>query len=328
MEGLRLSFELVKNAYLAKETQIITFTSRTHSFMKSISVIGSGTMGNGIAHIFAQHGYEVSLVDIKSEFLEKALATISKNMDRQVAKGSISQEDKDAAFARITTFTGLEEGVKNADLVVEAATESLMLKLDIFRQLDQYAPEKAILASNTSSISITKIAAVTKRPSNVIGMHFMNPVPVMKLVEVIRGYATSDEVTKSIMALSQNLSKDPVEVNDYPGFVANRILMPMINEAIYTLFEGVAGVSEIDTVMKLGMAHPMGPLQLADFIGLDVCLSILKVLHEGFGNPKYAPCPLLVNMVEAGYKGLKTSEGFYQYTPGSKEIVVAPRFSK
>lgn len=296
--------------------------------MKSISVIGSGTMGNGIAHVFSQHGYQVSLVDIKSEFLEKALATISKNMDRQVAKGSISQEEKDASFARISTFTSLEVGVKNADLVVEAATENITLKFDIFRQLDQFTPSKAILASNTSSISITKIAAVTNRPSQVIGMHFMNPVPVMKLVEVIRGYATSDEVTKTIMDLSRNLSKDPVEVNDYPGFVANRILMPMINEAICTLFEGVAGVSEIDTVMKLGMAHPMGPLQLADFIGLDVCLSILKVLHEGFGNPKYAPCPLLVNMVEAGYKGVKTGEGFYQYTPGSKDLVIAPRFSK
>lgn len=285
-------------------------------------------MGNGIAHVFSQNGYQVSLVDIKSEFLEKALATILKNMDRQVAKGSISQEEKDASFARISTFTSLEVGVKNADLVVEAATENMTLKLDIFRQLDQFTPSKAILASNTSSISITKIAAVTNRPSQVIGMHFMNPVPVMKLVEVIRGYATSDEVTKTIMDLSRNLSKDPVEVNDYPGFVANRILMPMINEAICTLFEGVAGVSEIDTVMKLGMAHPMGPLQLADFIGLDVCLSILKVLHEGFGNPKYAPCPLLVNMVEAGYKGVKTGEGFYQYTPGSKDLVIAPRFSK
>lgn len=296
--------------------------------MKSISVVGSGTMGNGIAHIFAQHGYEVSLIDIKSEFLEKALTIISKNMDRQVAKGAISQEEKDASLSRISTFTSLEDGVKQADLVVEAATENMTLKLDIFRQLDQFSPPKAILASNTSSISITKIAAVTKRPNQVIGMHFMNPVPVMKLVEVIRGYATSDEVTKTVMNLSRNLSKDPVEVNDYPGFVANRILMPMINEAIYSLFEGVAGVAEIDTVMKLGMAHPMGPLQLADFIGLDVCLSILKVLHEGFGNPKYAPCPLLVNMVEAGFKGVKTGEGFYQYTVGSKELVVAPRFFK
>jgi 3-hydroxybutyryl-CoA dehydrogenase len=296
--------------------------------MKSISVIGSGTMGNGIAHVFAQHGYQVALVDINAAQLENALATISKNMDRQVAKGSLTESDKSASLARISTFTKLEEGVKSADLVVEAATENMTLKLDIFRQLDQFAPASAILATNTSSISITKIAAVTKRPTQVIGMHFMNPVPVMKLVEVIRGYATSDEVTEIIMDLSRNLSKDPVEVNDYPGFVANRILMPMINEAIYTLFEGVAGVAEIDTVMKLGMAHPMGPLQLADFIGLDVCLSILRVLHDGFGNPKYAPCPLLVNMVEAGYKGVKTGEGFYRYTPGSKDLVVAPRFSK
>lgn len=296
--------------------------------MKSISVIGSGTMGNGIAHVFAQHGYEVALVDINAAQLEKALATISKNMDRQVAKGSLTESDKSASLARISTFTKLEEGVKSADLVVEAATENMALKLDIFRQLDQFATKAAILATNTSSISITKIAAVTKRPTHVIGMHFMNPVPVMKLVEVIRGYATSDEVTEIIMDLSRNLSKEPVEVNDYPGFVANRILMPMINEAIYSLYEGVAGVSEIDTVMKLGMAHPMGPLQLADFIGLDVCLSILRVLHDGFGNPKYAPCPLLVNMVEAGYKGVKTGEGFYQYTPGSKDLVVAPRFKK
>ena len=296
--------------------------------MQSISVIGSGTMGNGIAHVFAQHGYQVSLIDISAAQLEKALATISKNMDRQVSKGAITEAEKQEALARITLLTSIEEGVKKADLVVEAATENMALKLDIFRQLDQFAPSAAILASNTSSISITKIAAVTKRPSQVIGMHFMNPVPVMKLVEVIRGYATSDEVTEIIMDLSRNLSKDPVEVNDYPGFVANRILMPMINEAIYTLYEGVAGVSEIDTVMKLGMAHPMGPLQLADFIGLDVCLSILRVLHDGFGNPKYAPCPLLVNMVEAGYKGVKTGEGFYQYTPGSKDLVVASRFSK
>jgi 3-hydroxybutyryl-CoA dehydrogenase len=295
--------------------------------MKSISVIGSGTMGNGIAHVFAQKGYQVSLVDIKPDLLEKALGTISKNMDRQVTKGMLSPDEKVAALARISAFTSLEEGVKTAELVIEAATENMALKLDIFRQLDQFAPATAILSSNTSSISITKIAAVTQRPSQVIGMHFMNPVPVMKLVEVIRGYATSDEVTKTIMALARDLSKDPVEVNDYPGFVANRILMPMINEAIYTLFEGVAGVTEIDTVMRLGMAHPMGPLQLADFIGLDVCLSILRVLHEGFGNPKYAPCPLLVNMVEAGYKGVKTGEGFYQYTPGSKELVLSPRFS-
>jgi len=296
--------------------------------MKNISVIGSGTMGNGIAHVFAQHGYEVSLIDIKQEFLDKALATIGKNLDRQVSKSTLSEEDKNEALGRINTFTDLEDGVRNADLVVEAATENLGLKLDIFRKIDQFSPQEAILASNTSSISITKIAAVTKRPSQVIGMHFMNPVPVMKLVEVIRGYATSDEVTNRIMELSKKLSKDPVEVNDYPGFVANRILMPMINEAIYSLYEGVAGVYEIDTVMKLGMAHPMGPLQLADFIGLDVCLSILRVLQDGFGNPKYAPCPLLVNMVEAGFKGVKTGEGFYQYTSGSKDLVVAPRFKK
>ena len=285
-------------------------------------------MGNGIAHVFAQHGYAVSLVDIKQEFLDKAVSTIAKNLDRQISKELISEEDKKATLARIEVFTDLKAGIKSADLVVEAATENMEIKLDLFRQIDQYSPESAILASNTSSISITKIAAATKRPEQVIGMHFMNPVPVMKLVEVIRGYATSIEVTKEIMALSRNLSKDPVEVNDYPGFVANRILMPMINEAIYSLFEGVAGVSEIDTVMKLGMAHPMGPLQLADFIGLDVCLSILKVLHEGFGNPKYAPCPLLVNMVQAGYKGVKSGEGFYKYTAGSKDSIVSPRFSK
>ena len=285
-------------------------------------------MGNGITHVFTQHGYEVSLIDIKQEFLDQALGTIRKNLDRQISKGTLTEVDKNAALGRIKTFTDLETGVKNADLVVEAASENLGLKLDIFRQIDQFSPSEAILASNTSSISITKIAAVTKRPSQVIGMHFMNPVPVMKLVEVIRGYATSDEVTKRIMELSKNLSKDPVEVNDYPGFVANRILMPMINEAIYSLYEGVAGVYEIDTVMKLGMAHPMGPLQLADFIGLDVCLSILKVLQDGFGHPKYAPCPLLVNMVEAGFKGVKTGEGFYQYIPGSKDLVLASRFKK
>jgi len=296
--------------------------------MKNISVIGSGTMGNGIAHVFAQHGYDVSLIDIEQEYLTKALATITKNLDRQVGKGLISEEEKNKALGRIQTFTTLETGVKSADLVVEAATENMKIKLDIFRQIDQFSPKSAILASNTSSISITKIAAVTNRPEQVIGMHFMNPVPVMKLVEIIRGYATSDEVTAKIMNLSSDLSKDPVEVNDYPGFVANRILMPMINEAIYTLFEGVAGVHEIDTVMKLGMAHPMGPLHLADFIGLDVCLSILKVLHEGFGNPKYAPCPLLVNMVEAGFKGVKSGEGFYKYTAGSKNSIVSPRFSK
>jgi len=294
--------------------------------MNNISVIGSGTMGNGIAHVFAQHGYQVALIDISEEALKRALATISKNLDRQVAKEKITEADKTATLANITTFREVAQGVKNADLVIEAATENFEIKKQIFQTMDAHSPAKAILATNTSSISITKIAAETKRPAQVIGMHFMNPVPVMKLVEVIRGYATSDETTQSVMEASAKLQKSPVEVNDYPGFVANRILMPMINEAIYTLFEGVAGVEEIDTVMKLGMAHPMGPLQLADFIGLDVCLSIMKVLHEGFGNPKYAPCPLLVNMVTAGYKGVKTGEGFYQYTPGSKDLVVSGMF--
>jgi len=296
--------------------------------MKNISVIGSGTMGNGIAHVFAQFGFEVSLVDIKSEYLEKAMVTISKNLDRQVSKGTLTESEKLESLGRITSFTDLKLGVQHADLVVEAATENLPLKLDLFQKIDQFSNSEAILATNTSSISITKIAAATLRPSQVIGMHFMNPVPVMKLVEVIRGYATSDETTNKIMQLATSLSKNPVEVNDYPGFVANRILMPMINEAIYSLYEGVAGVEEIDTVMKLGMAHPMGPLQLADFIGLDVCLSILRVLQDGFGNPKYAPCPLLINMVEAGFKGVKTGEGFYNYSPGIKELFLAPRFIK
>jgi 3-hydroxybutyryl-CoA dehydrogenase len=296
--------------------------------MKQIAVIGSGTMGNGIAHTFAQFGYRVNLIDIHQTALDKALGTISKNLDRQVSKGTLTDDQKTSTLQNITTFTTLKDGVQHADLVVEAATENIDLKLNIFKELDQYAPAQAILASNTSSISITQIAAVTNRGDKVIGMHFMNPVPVMKLVEVIRGYATSDETTRTIMALSENLAKVPVEVNDYPGFVANRILMPMINEAIYTLYEGVAGVYEIDTVMKLGMAHPMGPLQLADFIGLDVCLAILKVLHDGFGNPKYAPCPLLVNMVAAGKKGVKTGEGFYTYTAGSKDLVVAGKFKK
>ena len=296
--------------------------------MKQIAVIGSGTMGNGIAHTFAQFGYRVNLIDIHQTALDKALGTISKNLDRQVSKGTLTDDQKTSTLQNITTFTTLKDGVQHADLVVEAATENIDLKLNLFKELDQYAPAQAILASNTSSISITQIAAVTNRGDKVIGMHFMNPVPVMKLVEVIRGYATSDETTKTIMALSENLAKVPVEVNDYPGFVANRILMPMINEAIYTLYEGVAGVYEIDTVMKLGMAHPMGPLQLADFIGLDVCLAILKVLHDGFGNPKYAPCPLLVNMVAAGKKGVKTGEGFYTYTAGSKDLVVAGKFKK
>lgn len=285
-------------------------------------------MGNGIAHVFAQFGYNVSLIDIKEEALNKAVQTIEKNLDRQVSKQQISEETKKQALANIKTFTNLQQGVVTADLVVEAATENVELKLNIFKEMDAFAPTGCILATNTSSISITKIASVTKRPQHVIGMHFMNPVPVMKLVEVIRGYNTSDEVTKNIMALSTQLQKVPVEVNDYPGFVANRILMPMINEAIYSLYEGVAGVEEIDTVMKLGMAHPMGPLQLADFIGLDVCLSILQVLYNGFGNPKYAPCPLLVNMVQAGHKGVKSGSGFYQYIAGSKELIVAPQFIK
>ncbi|MBX2970549.1 MAG: 3-hydroxybutyryl-CoA dehydrogenase [Cyclobacteriaceae bacterium] len=294
--------------------------------MKQIAVIGSGTMGNGIAHVFAQYGYAVNLVDISEDALKKALATIGKNLERQVAKQLITEDAKNKALSNITTFTDLKAGVATADLIVEAATENVDLKLKIFNDLDTHSKPESILASNTSSISITKIAAATKRPDKVIGMHFMNPVPVMKLVEVIRGYNTSDSVTQTIMNLSKMLEKVPVEVNDYPGFVANRILMPMINEAIYTLYEGVAGVTEIDTVMKLGMAHPMGPLQLADFIGLDVCLSILHVLHDGFGNPKYAPCPLLVNMVQAGHKGVKTGNGFYTYTAGSKELVVADRF--
>ncbi len=294
--------------------------------MQNITVIGGGTMGNGIAHVFAQNGFEVTLVDVASSALDKALATIERNLDRQVAKGTLTEAEKNAALNRIHPMTDIREGVAGADLVVEAATENVALKLKIFADMDQFAPASAVLATNTSSISITKIAAVTKRPDKVIGMHFMNPVPVMKLVEVIRGYATSDEVTEAIMGLSRGLGKIPVEVNDYPGFVANRILMPMINEAIYTLYEGVSGVEEIDTVMKLGMAHPMGPLQLADFIGLDVCLAILRVLQEGFGNPKYAPCPLLVNMVTAGKLGAKSGEGFYTYTPGSKELIVAERF--
>ncbi len=294
--------------------------------MKNIAVIGSGTMGNGIAHVFAQNGFNVSLIDISASALEKAVATITKNLDRLVAKEKINTAKKEATLANLTTFTDTKKGVANADLIIEAATENVDLKLKIFKQLDEVAPTNCILATNTSSISITKIAAVTTRPDKVIGMHFMNPVPIMKLVEIIRGYNTSDEVTSSIMELSKTLGKAPVEVNDYPGFVANRILMPMINEAIYTLFEGVAGVEEIDTVMKLGMAHPMGPLQLADFIGLDVCLSILNVLYEGFGNPKYAPCPLLVNMVEAGHKGIKSGSGFYSWGHGTKELIVADSF--
>lgn len=296
--------------------------------MKNIAVIGSGTMGNGIAHTFAQSGYKVSLIDIADEALKKAIATIDKNLGRQVEKGTITEEQRKQAVANISTTTLLKDGVKDVELVVEAATENIDLKLKIFRELDEIIKSGTILATNTSSISITKIASVTKNPDKVIGMHFMNPVPIMKLVEVIRGYSTSNEVTTLVMDLSKKLGKIPVEVNDYPGFVANRILMPMINEAIYSLYEGVAGVAEIDTVMKLGMAHPMGPLQLADFIGLDVCLSILNVLYSGFGNPKYAPCPLLVNMVQAGHKGIKSGSGFYQYKAGSKDLVVAERFIK
>ena len=296
--------------------------------MKNVAVIGAGTMGNGIAHVFAQTGYQVNLIDLSQTSLDKGLATISKNLDRQVAKEVLSEAQKNETLSRIKTFTSMEEGVKGVELVVEAATENIDLKLKIFADLDKLTSPEVILATNTSSISITNIASVTGRADKVIGMHFMNPVPVMKLVEIIRGYSTSDEVTNLIMDLSRKLGKVPVEVNDYPGFVANRILMPMINEAIYTLFEGVAGVEEIDTVMKLGMAHPMGPLQLADFIGLDVCLAILEVLHDGFGNPKYAPCPLLVNMVTAGKKGVKTGEGFYSWTHGTKDLIVADNFKK
>lgn len=293
-----------------------------------ISVIGAGQMGNGIAHVFAQSGHSVTLIDIAQTSLDKALATIAKNLDRQVAKGSLTEDQKAAALAAITTNTDMVSGVKDAELVVEAATENIDLKLKIFRDLDPHAPAGCILATNTSSISITRIAAVTKRPAQVIGMHFMNPVPVMKLVEVIRGYDTSDAVTKTVIDLSTAIGKVPVAVNDYAGFVANRILMPMINESIQTLWQGVGGVAEIDTIMKLGMAHPMGPLQLADFIGLDTCSAILRVLHEGLGDPKYAPCPLLVQMVTAGKLGVKSGEGFYQYTAGSKDLVVAPAFRK
>jgi 3-hydroxybutyryl-CoA dehydrogenase len=294
--------------------------------IQNVTVIGSGTMGNGIAHTFAQNGFKVSLVDISNESLSKALQTIINNLDRQIKKGTIKEYVKTSTLSNITTYADLKEGATNADLVIEAATENKDIKLSLFKQLSELCKADTILASNTSSISITQIAAATNRPDKVIGMHFMNPVPVMKLVEVIRGYATSDATTSVIMQLSRDLGKDPVEVNDYPGFVANRILMPMINEAVYTLYEGVAGVTEIDTVMKLGMAHPMGPLQLADFIGLDVCLAILRVLYDGFGNQKYAPCPLLVNMVTAGHWGIKSGNGFYTYTPGNKELVVSPKF--
>lgn len=296
--------------------------------MKNIAVIGAGTMGNGIAHTFAQYNYNVQLIDISQDSLDRGMATITKNLDRMVAKEKISEADKNQTLHNITTFTSLEEGVKNVGLVVEAATENLALKLKIFKDLNEFCAPDTILASNTSSISITQIAAVTSRPEKVIGMHFMNPVPIMKLVEIIKGYSTSDDTYKTVEEISKKLHKVPVEVNDYPGFVANRILMPMINEAIETLYNGVAGVKEIDTVMMLGMAHPMGPLALADFIGLDVCLSILNVMYDGFKNPKYAPCPLLVNMVMAGKMGAKSGEGFYDYTAHRKAEVVASQFLK
>ena len=294
--------------------------------MKNISVIGAGTMGNGIAHVFAQAGFKVNLIDVNPSQLHRAEATITKNLDRQIAKGSLTEEQKKTTLSNIVYIDDLTEGVKQAELIVEAASENIDIKLEIFKKLDMVAPSGCILATNTSSISITRIASVSKNPGNVIGMHFMNPVPVMKLVEIINGYATKKEVTHTIVELSKQLGKIPCAVNDYPGFIANRILMPMINEAIYSLYEGVAGVEEIDTVMKLGMAHPMGPLQLADFIGLDVCLSILRVLHDGFGNPKYAPCPLLVNMVMADKFGVKSGEGFYTYTGGSKDLVISSSF--
>ena len=295
--------------------------------MQNISVIGAGTMGNGIAHVFAQKGFRVNLIDTQPAQLEKAVKTIAANLDRQIAKGALSEPDKQQTLTSITTFSSIPQGIAQADLVVEAATENTDIKLSIFRQLDEHAPAACILASNTSSISITKIASVTRRPGSVIGLHFMNPVPVMKLIEIINGYATTTVTTQKMIALAGRLDKIPCVVNDYPGFIANRILMPMINEAVFSLYEGVAGVQEIDTIMKLVMAHPMGPLQLADFIGLDVCASILTVLHDGFGNPKYAPCPLLVNMVTAGYLGVKSGEGFYRYTPGSKDLVVSSRFA-
>ncbi len=294
--------------------------------MKNVSIIGAGTMGNGIAHVFAQTGFQVILMDVSAQQLEKAVSTIAKNFDRQIAKGNITQEQKEQALQNIVTETDLARAVSEAFLVIEAATENEALKLKIFADIDKNAPEECILATNTSSISITKIAAATQRPSRVVGMHFMNPVPVMKLVEIINGYATDPYVTEVAVNMSKRLGKIPCVVNDYPGFIANRILMPMINEAIYSLYEGVGGVEEIDTVMKLGMAHPMGPLQLADFIGLDVCLAILKVLQDGFGNPKYAPCPLLVNMVTAEKFGVKSGEGFYVYTAGNKDLVVSQRF--
>ena len=296
--------------------------------IRTVAVIGAGTMGNGISHVFAQHGFKVNLVDISQQQLKNAIEQITKNLDRQLSKAIISEETKQAALKNITTFNSLPEGVNEADLVIEAATENIDLKLKIFKQIDESTPADCVLATNTSSISITKIASATRRPEKIIGMHFMNPVPVMELVEIINGYSTEKKVTQEIIELSKKLGKVPCEVNDYPGFIANRILMPMINEAIYSLYEGVAGVEEIDTIMKLGMAHPMGPLQLADFVGLDVCNSILKVLYDGFGNLKYAPCPLLTNMVNANCLGIKTGEGFYKYIKGNKKLVVSERFTK
>jgi 3-hydroxybutyryl-CoA dehydrogenase len=326
--GVALLYFLVLYSAIIRVIRFNQCNKKEIVMIKNVSVIGAGTMGNGIAHVFAQSGFKVILIDVNPSQLQRALDTINKNLDRQLTKGSITEEQKKSTLANISISSVIAEGVKDAQLVVEAATENTDLKLSIFEQMDAYAPAGCILATNTSSISITKIAAVTKRPGLVIGMHFMNPVPVMKLVEIINGYATKKEVTETIVELSKQLGKIPCAVNDYPGFIANRILMPMINEAIYSLYEGVAGVEEIDTVMKLGMAHPMGPLQLADFIGLDVCLSILKVLQDGFGNPKYAPCPLLVNMVLAGRLGVKSGEGFYVYTAGSKDLVLSESFKK
>lgn len=322
---------MVKETMVDADVQPAGFDDKTQQMLqqiKTVTVIGSGTMGNGIVHVFAQSGFKVHMMDINQQALEKAMATIGKNMDRQVSKGSLSEDDKSASFGRISTYTDMAEAVKDADLVVEAATENIDLKIKIFQELDKLAPANCILASNTSSISLTRIASFTKRPAQVIGMHFMNPVPVMKLVEVINGYATDSKVTELVVNLSTFLGKVPCVVNDYPGFISNRILLPMINEAILALQEGVAGVEEIDTIMKLGMAHPMGPLQLADFIGLDTCYSIMNVLHMGFGNQKYAPATLLANMVQAGYLGVKSGEGFYKYTPGSKDMVVSSRFKK
>lgn len=322
---------LTQETIVKADVQAAGFDDQTQQMLqqiKTVTVIGSGTMGNGIAHVFAQSGFSVHMMDIRQDALDRALVTIGKNMDRQIAKAGLTEEQKAEALGRIKTYTEMAEAVKDADLVVEAATENIELKTKIFQQLDQLAPAKCILASNTSSISLTRIASFTKRPSQVIGMHFMNPVPVMKLVEVINGYATDSKVTDVIVNMSKYLGKVPCVVNDYPGFISNRILLPMINEAILALQEGVAGVAEIDTIMKLGMAHPMGPLQLADFIGLDTCYSIMNVLHMGFGNQKYAPATLLANMVQAGYLGVKSGEGFYKYTPGSKELVVSDRFNK